>query len=78
MLRTLPKTTRQGKKKNPKPGQAMNESVASSWADAVKATLTALGALAALIAPTQPLARSLPPGRKRRVLGKVGCRWRSR
>ena len=33
----------------------MNESVASSWADAVKATLAALGALAALIAPTQPL-----------------------
>ena len=37
MLRTLPKTKRQGKKKNPTPGQAMNESVASSWAYAVKA-----------------------------------------
>ena len=37
MLRTLPKTKSLGKKKNPKPGQAMDESLASSWAYAIKA-----------------------------------------
>ena len=36
MLRTLPEAKRQGKTKNPKPGQATAESVASSWAYAVK------------------------------------------
>ena len=50
--------------KTPTPGRAMDESVASSWAYAVKATLAPLGAYAALTAPTQPLARTLPPGRK--------------
>jgi hypothetical protein len=37
MLRTLPETKRKEKKKNPTPGQAMAEIVASSWARAVKA-----------------------------------------
>ena len=78
MLRTLPAKDQNRGTQNP--GQAMDESVASSWAYAVKATLAPLGAYAALTAPTPPLLGHCRLAGKRRVLGLLSCldRWRSR
>ena len=66
--------------KTPTPGRAMDESVASSWAYAVKATLASLGAYAALTAPTKSLLGLLQPGRKTPGfwVGEIGQQWRSR
>jgi len=59
MLRKLPETKGRGKRKTQPPGQATAESVASSRAHAVKATLATLGAYAALTAPPQPLGKDI-------------------
>ena len=53
--------------KNQNPGQAMNGSVASSWAYAIKDKPLRV-ASQSLTAPTSPLPETLPPGRKMLVL----------